>query len=371
MQQVWIYLPQDDAPEWALIADDGRVIEGPRPGWPEPRQDAEVVLLLRAEQVLLVSAPRVAKRTAQLRQALPYALEDQLLAPVEQLHFAIADAAADAERVAVAVIDRAWLAARISQLTERGLDVDHALAESQCLQIATGPAAWSDGERLLLRRAASEAVCIPLADLDAMQPWLEGQGWQPGEALPAPSSWIDLARPRLVGGEIELLQGEFQPVRRARAEHAGWRWAIALAAAALLLVLGHTWLETRALQQHVAMRNAEMADVLRATVPGLTRVVDPVAQLRAVAAGAGHASDGLVWLGRIAPLLAGTQHLTLESAEYRGDTLELVVVGSDVETLDFLRQQIGSLGGFEAELASALSGSRGVEGRLRIVGAAP
>src|SRR5690606_32086199 len=293
------------------------VIEGPRPGWPEPRQNAKVVLLLRAEHVLLLSAPRVARRSAQLRQALPFALEDQLLAPVEQLHFAMAEVPADAECVDVAVVDRAWLAARLARLAGHGLDADHALAESQCLRLTSGLAIWNDGERLLLRRATSEVASLPLADLETMQPWLEANGWQLDDALPQPASWIGLARPGLVGQEIELLQGEFQPVRRARAEHAGWRWALGLAAAAVMLLLGQAWLETRALQQHVAMRNAEMADVLRATVPGLTRVVDPVAQLRAVAAVAGHASDSMVWLGRIAPLLAGTQHLNLESAEYR------------------------------------------------------
>ena len=204
-----------------------------------------------------------------------------------------------------------------------------------------------------------------------MKPWLERQEW-PLEGLAVdPSTWVALASPAAVGREIDLLQGNFQPARRARAQHVGWRWAAGLAAAAVLLLLLQAWVELRALKEHVAMRNAEMAEVLRAAVPGLTRVVDPVAQLRAVSAGADQAADGMLWLGRIAPLLAGTQHLTLESAEYRGNLLELVVVGTDVEKLDFLRQQIAGLGGLDVELASAISGSRGVEGRLRISGASP
>ncbi|MCB1555100.1 MAG: hypothetical protein KDJ14_14960 [Xanthomonadales bacterium] len=371
MQQVWIYLPQDDAPQWAMLADDGRVIEGPRAGWPAPRVDAKVVLLLRAEDVLLLSAPRVARRAAQLRQALPFALEEQLLAPVEQLHFALGDVEADTDRIDVAVVDAQLLRNKLDRLAEHGIDADHALAESQCLQTADAPAAWSDGDRLLLRRAASDSLSLPRAELDAMKPWLERQEW-PLEGLAVdPSTWVALASPAAVGREIDLLQGNFQPARRARAQHVGWRWAAGLAAAAVLLLLLQAWVELRALKEHVAMRNAEMAEVLRAAVPGLTRVVDPVAQLRAVSAGADQAADGMLWLGRIAPLLAGTQHLTLESAEYRGNLLELVVVGTDVEKLDFLRQQIAGLGGLDVELASAISGSRGVEGRLRISGASP
>ena len=195
MQQVWIYLPQDDAPQWAMLADDGRVIEGPRAGWPAPRVDAKVVLLLRAEDVLLLSAPRVARRAAQLRQALPFALEEQLLAPVEQLHFALGDVEADTDRIDVAVVDAQLLRNKLDRLAEHGIDADHALAESQCLQTADAPAAWSDGDRLLLRRAASDSLSLPRAELDAMKPWLERQEW-PLEGLAVdPSTWVALASP--------------------------------------------------------------------------------------------------------------------------------------------------------------------------------
>lgn len=365
MQQLWIHLPTDDSPEWAVLAQDGRVLEGPKPGWPDVT-NLPVTLLLAAEQVLLLEAPRVAKSAAQLRRALPFAIEEQLAGPVEQAHFALSEDLS-ADSVAVAVIDRARLGGVLKELAARGLHPDACVAESQCLRASADASSWSDGHRLVLRQGRCAALVLDADAAPEVRAWLAAQGWTlPVEGAASARSWIELAQR---GGDPllpNLLQGDFAPPRRRNEALSGWRWAAVLAAAALLSALGAGAMELRALRQHVAERNAEMAQILRSTLPGTTRVVDPVAQLRA-ALGQSHARvDGLVWLGRIAPLLGGTQRLTLESVDYRGSVLELVVVAADVATLDGLREQVMALGGLEAELVAALPGSRGVEGRLRV-----
>ena len=72
---------------------------------------AEIVVLVPGEDVLLTEARLSARNRAQLLQALPYAVEEQLLDPVEDLHFA---ATAGGDPLGVAVVARdtaAWLAA--------------------------------------------------------------------------------------------------------------------------------------------------------------------------------------------------------------------------------------------------------------------
>lgn len=367
MQQLWIHLPTDDSPEWAVLAPDGRVLEGPKPGWPEVTGDP-VTLLLPAERVLLLEAPRVARSVVQLRRALPFAIEEQLAGPVEQAHLALADDLS-AETVAVAVIHRAYLGDVLATLAARGLHPDVCVAESQCLRASEQTAWWSDGRRLVLRRGRCEAMVLEASVGPELRAWLTTQGWTlPDAGEVAGTSWVELAQRGVDPALPNLLQGDLAPPRRRTEALSGWRWAAVLGIAAVLSALGAGVLELRALRQHVAERNAEMAQILRSALPGTTRVVDPVAQLRAALGQSQSPVDGLLWLGRIAPLLGGTQRLTLESVDYRGSVLELVVVAADVATLDGLREQVVALGGLEAELVAALPGSRGVEGRLRVTG---
>ena len=85
-----IRLLPDRRAEWLALGRDGRVLAGPHPGMPDVRAD-DTVVLLPSEDVLLLRAPRVAKQRRQLEQAIPYAVEDQLAAPVEQQHIVLSD----------------------------------------------------------------------------------------------------------------------------------------------------------------------------------------------------------------------------------------------------------------------------------------
>ena len=67
------------AAEWLALGRDGRVLAGPEPGLPAHPAERSVVLV-PAEAVLLLRAPRVARQRRQLELAVPYAIEDALVA---------------------------------------------------------------------------------------------------------------------------------------------------------------------------------------------------------------------------------------------------------------------------------------------------
>lgn len=369
----------DGTTEWASFQRDGGLLEGPSPGLPVQPAD-EVVLLLAAEQVLLLEAPRVARSREQLARALPFAIEDQIAGPVETLQVAFAEVAG--ARLPLAVTDREALQQTLQQLRAAAIEVDRCYAESQCLPLpAQGCVVWYDQGRVLLRAGGQRALCLQAGQELQLQPWLAAQGFaldgaerwaSPGVEVAGaarltlpPLHWLQLGLP---GAEQpNLLQGALAPRRRQAASRGHWRWAAGLAAAALLAGFAHAALEARALRQHVEQRRGQMEALLRQTLPELQRVVDPLAQMRAaVGTSARRSADALGLLGRLAPLLAGTTRITLEALEYRAGALELTVVAADVATLDGLREQVVSLGGLQAELTSAVPGTRGVEGRLRV-----
>lgn len=362
--------------EWVATSSQGAVLQGPQPGLPSGEAD-RVVLILPAESVLLLESPRVARSAAQLAKALPFAIEEQIAAPIETQHVAFAETASDA--LAVAVVERSRLGHCVQSLAAAGLRVDAAYSELQCLPRAPesrATLALIEG-RALIRWGRHGGIALPAEQLDTLAPWLARVGVDldqalryadlpgAGEALGgAALSW--LAR-HVPGADVpNLMQGEFAPARRQAAAASQWRWAAALAALAFGLGLLQPWLEARALQRHVEQRQAEMEQLLRQALPGLQRVVDPVAQLRAAMGGSASTGDALALLGRIAPIINSGNQLTIEGIEYRAGSLELVVMGADVASLDSLRERLSTLPALQVELTAATPGSRGVEGRLRL-----
>src|SRR4051794_33953267 len=57
---------------------------------------SRVLVLVPSEHVLLLDTPRMSAPRAQFAKAVPFALEDQLASPVEDLHFALPERLDDA-----------------------------------------------------------------------------------------------------------------------------------------------------------------------------------------------------------------------------------------------------------------------------------
>lgn len=356
----------DGTSEWLSLDREGRVLAGPQGGLPTLPSE-RVSLVLPAEEVLCLAAPRVARQAGALAQALPYAIEEQLAGPVESLHVAF-DAAAAGERVPAAVIAAARLQERLDRLAGAGLAVDACHAEWQLLP-GEGPRMVIDGERVLLADGA-RALCLPRAQLDLLGDWLRERDWDPdtlSRRVFAPGEALPQLAAGLTRKPFNLLQGAFAPRRRSARQQRLWRIAAALALAAAALGTLLPAVERAMLERHVQKRQVEMAMLLQQAVPSVQRVVDPVAQLRTALRQGGGAIDALQLLGRIAPLLAGGTQTTLDALEYRSGALELTVIAADVATLDGLRERLVQQG-LRAELTAANPGSQGVEGRLRISG---
>jgi general secretion pathway protein L len=376
-----IRLLPEGAAEWLALGRDGRVLDGPQRGWPTEAAEQRWVLV-PSEAVLLLRAPRVARSRRQLEQAVPFAIEEQLAAPVEQMHVAL-DASTQGEDLGVAVVSVRQLESWMTQLRDAGIEPDHLIPESLLLPHDV-PTVLVDGDRAILRHAPSGAIT---GALDEVTGWIELLGadsrrparlrWigpatsvPPGIAVDreestTPLHWFATQLDRTT--TIDLLQGAHAPKRGRDDARRVWRWAAMLAAAALFAALGQAALESWQLQQRHAAARAEMEQLLRRAVPGITRIVDPRAQLAAEQARAGRGTGGglLPMLARIAPSLSGSGRYTIDGLEFRGDTLELVIRGPDIATLDGLREMLSALS-LQVELTGATPGTGGVEGRLRI-----
>jgi general secretion pathway protein L len=90
-----IHAQAAEHPSWAVIDADGKVrqfaLHDSANGLSQVAIDKEVIVLVPAEDVLLTSTRLPKMNRARLQQALPYALEEQLIGDIETLHFAVGD----------------------------------------------------------------------------------------------------------------------------------------------------------------------------------------------------------------------------------------------------------------------------------------
>ncbi len=150
---------------------------------------AEIIVLAPAEEVLLTEARVAARSRAQLMQAVPYAIEDQLLTPVEDLHFAATTASGDT--VGVAVVAKATLRAWLDALAAVGIRPDALLPESIALPSRADHATvLIESDRAVVRFAPWSAfACAP----DELAAWLQRAN---GDAPPRPLDVYDFRAAR-------------------------------------------------------------------------------------------------------------------------------------------------------------------------------
>ena len=267
---------------------------------------AEVEAILPAERVLFarLKLPKVNATT--IRELLPYAVEDRLLADPANIH-AVAGTRNTRGETVVAVVDRDWLQAMVDALARSGHRPGRAFCESALL--AGGSADWhvvwgqargmlvddqgvaatferSPGVPLGVRLAIDEAAArgerpVSVRVHDAgNEPLPDLAAWSSETGVPfTPGThWERLAEGQPAADSINLLQGEFSPEAARKVRHipraAVWL-AGAIAALQLALVAYDDWRLTRERAELEARREA----IFRTAFPEARVVVDPELQM--------------------------------------------------------------------------------------------
>jgi general secretion pathway protein L len=355
-----IVLDARGTPQGAASADAGWLRE-------QAARAEQIVVLVPGEAVTLIEVPRIARQRQRFLQALPFAVEEQLAQPIEDMHI-VAPARLDGERVPVACVAHADMRDWLQRLQQLDIRPDHMLPDTLALPLQGHSAVSARvGARVLVRAGTDAGFAL---EADAL-PMLGDTLGAVQEVMSVATGAELLARlgPHLsAASTLDLLQDPYRPRRRASA--AGpWRAVAALVLAALLLGVAYQWLDYRALRASHAEMQQEAQRLYRQAVPGEGTVPDPVRMLRAESArgATGPGEGGLSLLARVAPLLAGgTTSVRMDVIEYRGGSLELSITTPDVPTLDGLRERLDGLPGLRVELTGASPGDAGVQGRLRI-----
>jgi general secretion pathway protein L len=304
-----IFLPPTAEPagtlHWILFDARGAVLREDRTPVSTMPRAGEVEALLPAERVLFarLKLPRV--NAATIRELLPYAVEDRLLADPAHVHAVPGATNARGETV-VAVVDREWLASIARTLAQAGVSPSRAYCESALLVGGRGDwhLVWGPSRGMLVDDEGVSATFdpaegVPLGLRIALdeaatrgeRPQLVRVHTQEGAALPdlerwsaelrvpfeRGGDWSDIARTRVPRAALELLQGGFAQDRPSRLRIP--RAAAYLAVAILALQAAFTLADDFRLRRERAALEAQREAIFRRAFPEAKVVVDPELQM--------------------------------------------------------------------------------------------
>lgn len=382
------------AGEDELLAWSAPVDGAPRRGsaselaaMPDARE-ADLVLVVPAQKVLLQEVAFAAAERRMLRQTLPYDLEEQLIDDVDRQHFALG--AVDGLQVPVAIVEKQWLEAWLRRCLDAGLDIKRALPEQLLLPWREGCwSLWPGDDRWLVRVGRYRGFALePESAALALQLMLDGAAELPEKLLVHGVATPQLIErlPELLRGAVEqveppqwsvpangapvidLLQGSFARTLPWRRWWQVWqRPALALVAvlAVQLVVMGvqHHRLD----KQNIALRK-QIEDVYRSVEPS-GALNDPELQLRrkVTSLQGRQGASAMPMLQRVGTALKSVTGISVQNLTYsekQGEMRLSVTAGAfkDIEAVRLAAEKAG----LDAQLVGSNADGEKTRAQLRI-----
>ncbi len=374
---------------------------------------ARVIVLVPAERVLLAQADLPAIKGNKLAKAIPYALEEQLVDDVEDLHVAIGYQD-EQGKVSNAVVSRDSIESWLSRLTTVGLHPDIMSPEVFGVQWdkdAEGTQ-WSlviNGTHALMRTGAQTGLAFETENMGAVfQACLDNSG----ESFPSSLTVVgcgeeldDLFEGSAIQNKltalcaeqsielffrqsdedcsvllaqgfderaaINLLQGAYSRKEQVGKMLRPWRTALILCVVWLVLQVGNFIADYSRLSSLADEQRAEIQSIFEKALPGSRLVPGSEKELMARALeklrGGGDGNNSLlILLAQAGKIFKETNDVSLRSVRYKGGKLDVGLNLSDLQALDKLKQRLKDEARLSVEIISASSRNGKVESRLSI-----
>ncbi len=359
-------------------------------------KSTHVVVWTPPADTLLTQATLPTRSRNKIMQALPFALEDQLLGDPQQLHFAYYRQ--DDGTLAVAVTSRERLNTWLDVLTKAGLRPTRVYPANLALPIE--PDSWSvafAGTELWVRTGPFSGFVCPLSDtppatLVAALDEAREQGklpsqlsiFDPPAGFDAQTWGSDLGVGLVIANDtfhkddrnaqtlLNLLQGDFAPTGQLRNTFKPLRPAALILGIWFLAMLGFNLSEWWQLKSAYRSQQQAMTSLFQKTFPREKVVLDPAAQMQRNLdalqgqSGKTSANDFLPLLAGIASTLRSNPSVKLRSLKYGDTGLTIDLNLPDFQALEVIKNDLGVTRAFSVEVLAANSRASGVEGRLRI-----
>jgi general secretion pathway protein L len=400
----WLILQLARDPEercgWMLADERGQPLAPPRVGTlSEAAADAggrRIAALVPSSDVLITEVELPQKSGVRPQQIAPFALEEQLAAEIETLHFAVGTRDDRSGRTAVAVVTRSLMERWLAALAAAGLSPSVICAESALLPDNPGHTVLMiDADTLSVRRVGQTPLSMPADDMAtaleaALGPTLADenllvyatpQDWQRhahhAEALRGRCASfklqllnagpLPLLAPQLAGGQyINLITGDFGHKTSFGGDWRRWRLVAVLAVALFAVHVGGLSLELLQQQRSERALDEAIGTVARRALPGDpgTGAVRSRIEQRLLAAQGQAGGAGLLpALAALAQAISGVSGATVQAMSFRDGGMDLKLQAADATSLERVDQALRT-GGWQAELTAGSAAGAVYEGRI-------
>ncbi|HTT04937.1 MAG TPA: type II secretion system protein GspL [Steroidobacteraceae bacterium] len=354
-----------------------------------------VAAIVPSSDVLITEVELPVKSGVRVQQVVPFALEEQLAADIETLHFAAGARDESTGRTSVAVVTRALMDQWLGELSGVGITPEVLCTEATLLPENPGHVVvMLEGDTLCVRRAGQSTQALPALDIGAALQALLGESLAQDDLIfyVSPADWqrrsaeveglrmqcaslkvqllnfgpLPLLSPHLAaeGPYLNLLTGDYAPKRTLGAGLRRWRLAASLAAA--LLAVHLTGL---ALQLHQQHRTEQALDAAIGQIAG--RALPPGADIsevrprieRALLVRSGTAGGLMPALATLAGAVQSADGTSVEALSFQNDALDMKLRAPNAEKLEQVDRSLRS-SGWKAELISGSTAGSAYEGHI-------
>lgn len=392
--KVIIYLGhKGEAVQWAVAnPSTHQVLEEGRGSLEDAAKIAHgrrVVVLVPSEEVFLTEVSLPVRNTAKARIAIPNMLEEELSEDIDSLHFALGKPH-DGATYPVAVMSKLRIEYYQKLLGEHGVRIEKLMPSVLALPFAEGHwSALQEGDEVVVRESVYQGFsCAPdnldlffrqaLQDVESDESPVvhtfqhevdipEELGVKV-ELQPAKSLIHVFAQGIEQGLVINLLQGEFKPLRKENPNWERWKLTAALAATVAVVWFSVTFYEAYRLKQENQRLSDEIVAIYQRAFPG-ANVVNPKVQmeqkLKQLKQGASDGGGFLAVLNTVSAEVSKAENTSFKGLNYRKGQLEFDVEVKDLKSLETLKTQLAGKG-VRAEIVTAKSEEGVVNGRVRV-----
>lgn len=358
--------------------------------------NAQVVATIPAEHVLLLDVILPGRNRQRLLKAVPYAVEDQLIDDVDDLHFALSPQSVDS-RYTVAVIDREKLLDWQKILDDAGLHPQVLLPDALAVKhreqnwtvVDTGERQFVRTERfhgfVAERDSLQTLLAVILREAEQKPRFIEIQSpagissdWPEAIAdIPLVKKEYDQEATVLLACEydaqasINLLQGDFSRRENISRHFRPWYGAAALLAVWLAWQGGLNVFQYYQLAARNKALQIQVEQIYRRTFPGAKRVVNASLQmkqkLKELRKQSGKSQTTMSeMLATAAPILVGAEGLKINNLRYQDGKLDLELELKDLQALDKVKEKLAQKQDWQVEIQSASTRKDKVETRMQI-----
>lgn len=364
---IYLQFPELTTASYALINEQHEIEQSavslPLPDISIRSANTEVIVIIPAEDILLLSAFLPKLSAHRLKQALPFALEEHIIDDLTTLHFAVGPFQPD-HTWPVAVIAKKTLENWLTILSEA--NIFPAMITPETFALPTATAAWFialNNHHAIVRtgpysgfssEASNLATLLSLKLNEELQKpndiYLHDSDQDASAVLHSidniPIQVQEMSKEQLVQDFakritqqpiLNLLQGSYQAKKQISTVRKTWLTAAMIAIATVLLALAGHLISFFILQQQSTTVNTAIRHLYQKIFPTATAVTAPQESLQKKLKEVQTSANRnlfLTWLAYVGQALAATPDIHIKNLDFRNQQMTLELSAATFDSLD-------------------------------------